>query len=205
MKEQLRPHIIEGIGTFFLTLVIALTGHPLAIGAILMAMVYVGSQYSGAHFNPAVSLAVFIRGKATLGQTVTYITAQILAATAASFAYFFITRQHFSPTPTSPLLPSVIIVELVFTFALCFTVLVVATHERAVPNHYFGLAIGAVLLAGVLAGGEISGGILNPAVVLGSKLVDLAAISVQLPTISIYLGSQLVGGIGAGAVYKAIS
>lgn len=56
-------YITELIGTFFLVLTIAFTGNPIAIGLVLTALVYMGGHISGAHYNPAVSLAIYLRKK----------------------------------------------------------------------------------------------------------------------------------------------
>jgi len=79
-------YVIEFIGTFFLVLTIALavgwdsTIAALAIGSMLMAMVYMGGHISGAHYNPAVTVAVAIRGKCPKSDVVPYIAAQLLGA-----------------------------------------------------------------------------------------------------------------------------
>ena len=83
----MKNYIVEFIGTFFLVLVIGLTGNPIAIGAMLMVMVYMGGPISGAHYNPAITLAILIRKKIAPGQAFTYMIVQVLGACAASVFY----------------------------------------------------------------------------------------------------------------------
>src|SRR4029078_495727 len=80
----MRKYITEFIGTFFLVLVVALTGNALAIGATLMVMIFAGGHVSGAHYNPAVTLAVLIRGKVTSQDAIIYMVVQVIAAIIAA-------------------------------------------------------------------------------------------------------------------------
>lgn len=177
----MRNYLIEFIGTFFLVLVICLTGKdggnmmaPIAIGAVLMVMVYMGGHISGAHYNPAVTLAIFIRGKINIKDSVLYMIAQILGAFAAAMLFNQIWGISIGgPRPdTSINFMKPLAIEMVFTFALVLVVLSVATSKKTAGNHYYGIAIGCTVLAAAIAGGGISGGAFNPAVGLGPILVD---------------------------------
>ena len=90
----MKKYLVEFIGTFFLVLVICLsTGNggnmlaPIAIGAVLMVMVYMGGHISGAHYNPAVTLAILIRGKIGMKDAAIYMVTQIVAAFAAAMLF----------------------------------------------------------------------------------------------------------------------
>ena len=85
----MKRYVMEFIGTFFLTLVISLTGHPIAIGLILMAMIYAGGHISGGHFNPAVSFAMFLEKTLSLNAMLRYWAAQTLGATLALIKLIF--------------------------------------------------------------------------------------------------------------------
>ena len=100
----MNKYLTEFIGTFFLVLTIGLSVlggtpmAPLAIGAVLMVMVYMGGHVSGGHYNPAVSLAVLLRGKLQARDVVPYMTAQVLGAVAAgAFAGGPISGGAFNP------------------------------------------------------------------------------------------------------------
>ncbi|MBI3385409.1 aquaporin [Candidatus Gottesmanbacteria bacterium] len=202
----MNKYLIEFIGTFFLVLTLALTANPIAVGAVLAAMVYMGGYISGGHYNPAVTLAVLIRGKIKMQEAVNYFIVQVLGAFVASFSYFLITSKIFIPKPNPSFsLLATGLVEFLFTFLLAFVVLHVATSEKNKGNQYFGLAIGLALLVGGFAGGKISGAVYNPAIAAGSMLFDFANLAIYLPTLVLYLGMQLLGGLLAGLVYKATS
>src|SRR5882724_5588489 len=126
----MNKYIAEFIGTFFLVLTIGCTGigpgagviAPLAIGAVLMVMVYAGGHISGAHYNPAVTLAVLIRGKVNVTDVIPYILAQLAGAALAAFAVKFL-RAGIDVTAMVPKTGPALLAELLFTFALAYVVL----------------------------------------------------------------------------------
>lgn len=206
MKPLIGKLLIEFIGVFFLTLVIAFTGHPLSIAAVLMALIFAGGAVSGGHFNPAVSLAAWLRGAISVVDFVTYTIVQIAGALLASVVYATIAGTLFQVAlPEGSTLLQAGIIEGLFTGALCFVVLMVATFPKHKGNQFYGLAIGMVLLAGVLAGAEVSGSVYNPAILLGSALQQYTTIVSQTALLSWYLGAQIVGALGAVAAYKIIA
>lgn len=197
--------LVEAIGTFFLVLVIALTGEPIAIGAILIAMVYMGGAVSGAHYNPAVTIALLIRGAVSFGTAVRYILAQCVGAALAGLVYTSLSGEVFFPKPaTGTSIWNILLVEALFTFALATVVLHVATSKKTHDNQYFGLAIGLTVMAAAFAGGPISGGVYNPAVALGPALFQLSSLKTLLPHLTLYLIGPIVGGILASVVYKQL-
>ena len=204
MKEAL----VEGIGTFFLVLVIGLmllppgagVLAPVAIGAVLTAMVYAGGHISGAHYNPAVTLAVWLRGGLEAARVPRYMGAQtvgaILAATVVRICKLDSVVLPGNPDPTAALL-----VELVFTFALAFVVLNVATSKKTAGNSYYGIAIGFTVMAAAYAAGNISGGAFNPAVAIGITLLGLSSVN----NFWIFVVANLVGGALAAVVFRAVN
>jgi aquaporin Z len=199
----------EFLGTFFLVLTIGLTvitGAPmpaLAIGASLMVMVYMGGHVSGAHYNPAVSLAVLLRGKLPAGEFVPYVCAQLLGALAAAFCVYYITGRTVAPAPgetTSAL--QALMVETLYTFALSLTVLNVATAKATAGNSFYGLAIGFAVAVAAFAGGRISGGAYNPAVGVGLVLVNALFGAGNFSWLWLYLAGPLLGGVIAAQVFK---
>ncbi len=202
----MNKYIIEGIGTFFLCLVVALTGNPIAIGAVLCAMVYMGGYISGGHYNPAVTLAVWIRGKIEAREAKMYAISQVVGAIIAALVYFTIKSSTFVPTPGKNVdFIASLLVEILFTFALATTVLHTATSDKTKNNQYYGLAIGLTLMAGAFAGGAISGGVYNPAIGLGTILVDLGNLSANIPHLLLYLIGPLTGGTLAGMVFNTVT
>ncbi len=197
---------MEFIGTFFLTLVVAMTGNALAIGAALCALVYMGGYISGGHYNPAVTIAVWFRGKINTYTGLYYIAVQILGAFIAVLTSYWITKAKFLVAPAVGVAPySIFIVEFLFTFALASVVLNVATSRKNENNHFYGIAIGTVLMAGVFAGAAVSGAAYNPAITIGSWIFNFDQILTAPLNIILYIVAQLLGGLAAAFVYRYTS
>ena len=200
--------LVEFIGTFFLVLVIGLTVidpgagsmAPLAIGAALMAMVYAGGHISGGHYNPAVTLAVWMRGKCDTKDVAPYMVAQTAAGIVAALVVKFL-KVDAIVVPASPDAIRALLVEFLFTFALCYVVLNTATSKKNSGNSYYGFAIGFTVLVGAYAGGAISGGAYNPAVAVGITTMGLSAVG----NIWIFLIGNFAGGAAAATVYKIVN
>jgi len=203
----MRKATVEFIGTFFLVATIGCTGiaagagviPPLAIGAILMVMVYAGGHVSGANYNPAVSLGIFLRGRLSASDMVTYWVAQLLGGAAAATC-IMIFRGH-APSPLEPRIHAAFLAELLFTFALVYVVLNTATAKATAGNSYFGLAIGFTVLAGAFAVGNVSGGAFNPAVAVSAMIMGM------LPwhLLWLYLAADLLGGAAAAVAFRWIN
>jgi aquaporin Z len=173
-----RKLVVEFIGTFFLVYTVCTATNPktgagalapLAIGAVLMVMVFAGGHISGAHYNPAVSTAVLIRGKMTANEWVTYVLTQVAAAALAALLARGISGHAAASALSSN--GKALVAELVFTFALAYVVLNVATARGTDGNSFYGLAIGFTVAAGAFTVGGISGGAFNPAVALGASIL----------------------------------
>lgn len=194
--------LVEFTGTFFLVLVVALSGNPVAIGLILAAMVYMGGYISGAHYNPAVTLGLWVSKKISGNDAIRYIASQLFGGIAASAVYTYIKKGFFLPAPGPQVSwMTAFVVEALFTFALVSVVHHVAATEKTKGNEYYGLAIGMTLLAAATAGGPISGGAFNPAVGVSPLLFDVSGIAAHLGTILLYAAGPLTGGAIAGWVY----
>ena len=205
----MNKYIAEFIGTFFLVLTVGCTVigagtgviAPLAIGASLMVMVFAGGHVSGAHYNPAVTLGVFIRGKLKAADVVPYWIAQILGAALAAFLVGKFLRAGVTVTPMAPKLVPALLAEFLFTFALVYVVLHTATAEGTSGNSFYGLAIGMTVMTGAFAVGDISGAAFNPAVAVGISLMGISAWA----NLWIYLVADLVAGLCAAFVFVAIN
>ena len=201
----MKKYIVEFIGTFFLVLTIGLTVlpaadgviPPLAIGAALMVMVYAAGHISGAHFNPAVTLAVFIRGKCDLKDVVPYWLVQVLAGLAAAQTAVFLVGKSGTPMEIKDV-PQALVAEFLFTFALAYVVLNVATAKATAGNSFYGLAIGMTVMAGAFSVGGISGGSFNPAVAAGLAGMKLLSFS----DIWIHVVADMAGGLVAALAFN---
>lgn len=202
----MNKYLTELIGTFFLVFTIALTSNPIAIGSILMVMIYMGGHISGGHYNPAVTLGVLIRGKIALQDAFKYWIYQLFGAFIAALAYLWFTGKTFAviPAPTCDFLNGTV-AELLFTFALVSVVLNVATTKKTMGNSYFGLAIGFTVMAGAFTVGPISGGAFNPAVALSPAILDTMMGGTAIQFIPMYLLGTLLGGMIAGLMFKVMN
>jgi aquaporin Z len=209
IMKQFRLYCAEFIGTFFLVLTVCIAGvlgyagpyAPIAIGAVLMVMVYATGHISGGQLNPAVTLAAWVRGKLPTREVLPYIIAQVVAGIfAALVAKLFIPPGNPIAAAGLPLYPAML-AEFLYTFALCFVVLNVATAEANADNSFYGLAIGSTVMAGAFTVGRISGGVFNPAVAAG--LVTIGGLP-SLNSLS-YLISELGGGVVAGLAFQALN
>jgi aquaporin Z len=204
----MKKYIVEFIGTFFLMFTVAIAVRsnvpfaPFAIGSILMVMIFAGGHISGGHFNPAVTLAAFLRGRCDKRDVIPYWIAQFGAAVVAAVLANFILHGRVDPAQVAnhPTIGS-FIVEFLFTFALAWTVLNVATSKGTMGNSFYGLAIGFTVLVGAITVGGISGGAFNPAVGLGAWTLGL-----ESPRqFGVYCISDFGGAAVAAFAYRAIN
>lgn len=204
----MKNYVVEFIGTFFLVLVVGLAVAnagamaPVAIGVALMVMVYMGGHISGAHYNPAVTLGVLMRGKISTGEAIAYMIVQIVAGVVAAGLAMYLVGDGFGRPVVGESADAIkaLIVEILFTFALVSVVLQTATNPKTAGNSYYGLAIGFTVLAAAYAGGAISGGAYNPAVGLGGNIV-----AASLSDVWIYIVGPFAGGALAAVVYNIVS
>lgn len=205
----MKKYLVEFIGTFFLVLTVGMTVidpvvavgfAPLAIGAALMIMVYAGGHVSGGHYNPAVTIAVWLRGRCGTADVPAYLGAQVLGAAAASFIALYL-KGNPTLTPKEIVFVPALIAELIGTFALCYVVLNVATAKATAGNSNYGLAIGFTVTVMAYALSGISGGAFNPAVAIGGTLMHL----VKASNLWVYLVANFAAGALAAAAFKFIN
>jgi aquaporin Z len=195
-------YITEFIGTFFLVLIVAITGNVAAIAATLTVMVFAGGHISGAHYNPAVTVAILVRGKIILSHAIIYILVQLVAATlAALLAKWYIGEGLLAPMDLSGKFTRAFIGELAGTFALAYVVLNVATSKGTTGNSFYGLAIGLTVYAMASTFGGISGGAFNPAVAVGATIIN----AFDLKNIWLYLLACTGGGLIAGYLFNFVN
>jgi aquaporin Z len=204
----MNKYLAELIGTFFLVLTVGCTviGHgagplaPLAIGSALMVMIFAGGHISGGHFNQAVTLGVWLRGKCAAKDVVPYMLFQILGAVLAALAVKLL-KGGAAVAPLQPATVPALVAEFLFTFALVYVVLNVATAKGTAGNSFYGLAIGFTVLVGAFSVGNISGGAFNPAVATGISVMGLSSWS----NIWIYLVADFAGAAVAAGAFQALN
>ena len=215
VAENCAPFLMEFVGTFYLCFTVALslattnssTLGSLSIGLILMVMVYTGGSVSGGNFNPAVTLALWLRqapGTSVL-HVIGYVVSQVAGSFAAAGAAVAIVGSpalngtHGYPTPTFEN-DIAISGELLGTFALVHVVLNVATTHANIHNSHFGLSIGFTVFSMAVAFGGITGCALNPAV--GTGLVVFAKAESEISVIWVYWAGPLAGAALAALVFR---
>src|SRR3984885_8566790 len=204
----MKKYLVEFIGTFFLVFTVGMTVidpgigslAPLAIGSALMIMVYAGGHVSGGHYNPAVTLAVWLRGRCPGSDVPGYWISQITGAFAAAWLAVYL-KDNPTVTPAEIKIVPALIAEFVGTFALAYVVLNVATAKATADNSFYGLAIGFTVMVMAFGLGGISGGAFNPAVATGITLMHLAKVS----NLWIYLLGNLAGGAVAAGVFRLVN
>lgn len=204
----MNKYLVEFIGTFFLVFTVGCVvvlgsagpAGPLAIGSALMVMIYAGGHVSGGHYNPAVTLGVWLRGRCPTKDVVPYWVAQVLAAIIASVALSCVKGDAVAKSLTIRIGPA-LLAEFLFTFALVYVVLNSATAKATSGNSFYGLAIGFTVMTGAVAVGDISGGAFNPAVAIGISAMGISPWS----HLWVYLLANLLGGLVAAILFKRIN
>ena len=207
----MRKYVVEFIGTFFLVMAVcsavrmqesnAFTNFaPLAIGLALVAMIYAGGHLSGAHYNPAVSLAVFIRGKMSLVEMIGYWVVQLMAGVIAALIASNIFDYKVTLDTEMQNTVGALFAEILGTFALAYVVLNVATSPKTSNNHYYGLAIGFTIVGMAYAVGPVSGGAFNPAVALGLSAFG----KIDWSVLWVYVAGAFGGGLLAALIYRLL-
>lgn len=203
-----KKYLVEFIGMFLFVLTVGMVVidpgigslAPLAIGSVLMVLVYAGGHISGGHYNPAVTLAVWLRGRCPAADVPAYWVSQILGAFAASYVVLYL-KGNPAVTPADIKTVPALVAELIGTFALCYVVLNVATAKATAGNSYFGLAIGFTVVTMAFALGGVSGGAFNPAIATGITVMHIEKIT----NLWIYLVANFAGGALAAVAFRFIN
>jgi aquaporin Z len=165
-----------------------------------MVMVFAGGHISGGHYNPAVTLGVWLRGKCEVKDVAPYMIFQVIGSVFAALAVKYL-KTGAAVTPMSLNTLPALLAEFLFTFALVFVVLNTATAKGTAGNSFYGLAIGFTVMTGAFAVGSISGGAFNPAVAVGISVMGVAA----WPNIWIYWLAELTAGAAAALLFKVVN
>ncbi len=188
--DAYKPYVSEFVGTFALVFIgaaavlanqlapaasIGLIGIALAHGLVLMAMIYALASFSGAHFNPAVTVAMVAHGRMGWKEGIRYILSQLAGAALAGYLLLSlfnnVPMEKIYGFPLTLPISGGVLLEAVLTFFLVGVIYGVAVNKRAPPAIY-GLAIGSVLVFDILAGGAFTGAAMNPARAFGPALAS---------------------------------
>lgn len=205
-----RKYVVEFVGTFFLVMTICMTAvggagqlAPMAAGLMLIVIMYSGFHISGGHFNPAVSLAVYLRGKLNAGDVLPYIVGQFLGGTLAAMLAGFLVSSMGVPE-VSPkeldIVPS-LIAELLGTILFVYVFLNLTTVRKTAGNVFYGLALGCTLIATMYAFGGVSVGAFNPAIALSLTMANLTSWG----SIWIFLVANFAGGVLAAFLSQYVN
>lgn len=204
----MRSYVAEFLGAFFVVFTALSTAAvspvlcALSVGAVVVACIWVGAHISGAHFNPAVTFAVYLRGGLSLLDLWSYWAAQLggaFVAAVAGLAVSPVSGSGFDVSVPTELMPAML-VEFLFTFALVYVVLSVGPSRHQEKNVFYGLAVGLVVLAGILTVSGISGAAFNPAVAFGMTVDGEFA----WQAIWVYVGAELCGAVAAAGVMSRV-
>ncbi len=204
----MNKYLTEFIGTFFLVLTIGCSViiggsgviAPLAIGSALMVMIYAGGHVSGGHYNPAVTLGVWLRGRCPSKDVLPYWVAQVFAAAVAAVILNYLKGEN-SAKPMVLRPGPALLAEFLYTFALVYVVLNSATAKANAGNSFYGLAIGFTVMTGAFAVGSVSSAAFNPAVAIGISIMGLSAWA----NLWIYIMANFAGGFAGALAFKFIN
>lgn len=212
ISKTLSSLLSEFLGTFMLVVTVGFNvlggsaAPAFSIAASLMSMIYALGNVSGAHFNPAVTLAILLSGRGKieggLGMAFGYMCVQVIGGICAGLVYAHTMGKAFALGPVAPYgWPAAAFAEIVFTFVLCFVVLSVATIKEP-SKDMFGLAIGSCVTVGGYAIGAVSGGSLNPAVSIGIDFANLVMGGGKFYHSLAYTGMEFLGAaLAVGTFY----
>mgnify|MGYP003455046277 CR=1 FL=1 len=200
----MRAYVMELLGTFLLTFFIAFSGEPTVVGLVLMALVYLGIHISGAHYNPAVTTAAFVRGKIDLQRGLTYVGMQFAGASAAFWVYNMVTGNMWGGDLMPSDAPAVAFgMEVLLTSILCLVILTVGMGSRYRGGMVHGLVIGFTFVA--LVG---IGGVMNPAIAAGAilegSLIGMPVLQ-DIPSLFSYIVAPLVAAVGSAYLYQYLN
>ncbi|SMO63107.1 MIP/aquaporin family protein [Gracilimonas mengyeensis] len=199
----MKSYVMEAIGAFFLVLVYGFTSDALAVGLTLMALIYIGFKVSGAHYNPAVSIAFFLQRKISGADLAGYVAAQLIGGFLSAGALFFLSSGVFylDPPPSTDLYQQAF-AEVGFTFLFVMVMLTFSLPKSPRNFQTVGLAAGLTFTGILLAGTPVSGGVFNPAISIGTALFDLLSGGNSYVHALLYTLAPVAGGSIAAGLYS---
>ena len=197
-------YLVEFIGTFLLLTIIGFFKNPLIIGVGLSLLIYLGAKFSGAHYNPAVSISFYLKKTISLRTCIKYIFFQVSGATSSATILSIIGKNLIINPSTEESIFLIIASEFFFTFLMMFVILVVAIYPITKGNNYYGIAIGLTVSLGIYLVGNISGAVFNPSVFIGPSLIDYLNGGNTINNIYLYVFSAVAGSLFAVLIYNKL-
>ena len=195
-------YLTEFLGTFFLVFIIGLSSNPLVIGLGLSILIYLGAKFSGAHYNPAVSISFYLKKTISISVCFLYVVCQIFGAISAALLISILTeRLVLEPNLNEPYF-LIILSELFFTFLMILVIFLVAIYPKTKGNKYYGIVIGLTVSLGIFFVGNISSAVFNPAVFIGPAFVDYLNNGDAIQHIYLYSTVTTAGGLLAIIIYN---
>ena len=200
----MKKYVLELIGTFFIVFTVGLGSNPLSVGFAYIAMIYIGFNISGAHYNPVISLLMFLKKKIDVKDLIFYIIFQIIGACLAATSIAMMKSNMQIQPVLGDSIYSVIFMEAIFTFFIIFAYLTVTSNDLK-KNSFYGLVVGLPLIVGIFSAAPVSGAVFNPAVSIGPSIIDiLTGEGVSQYFTWYYLVGPILGGILAYFINKLI-
>ena len=212
MYQNLK-YLAELIGTFALVFcgtgaivindvtngIVSHVGIAMTFGLIVTVMIYTFGHISGAHINPAVSIAFATTGKFNPKDLMPYIIAQLIGAFLASGILTYLFQVHENLGATFPIgeWQQTFILEIILTYFLMLVILFVGQNKKV--NQFTGIAVGATVLLEALFAGPISGASMNPA-----RSIAPAIISGNIGQLWIYIFAPIIGALMASLTWKIV-
>lgn len=195
--------LAEFIGVFFLTAAIGLSASPISAGVVLIALIYIGTHLTDAHFNPAISFSAWIRGKIELHELTEYVTGQVLGAISGAVFVWWVSKIAYAPTPArSTGTFEFIALELLLSFLFILLFLCMMYPAKRRRNPVFGIVIGIGLIGCYLIAEPIIGLGLNPGTTGGFILMDYINNGGSYQYYPVYLLAPGIAAIGAAYAHK---
>ena len=193
----MKKYILELIGTFFIVFTVGLGSNPLAVGFAYISMIYIGFNISGAHYNPVISIVMFLKKKIDTKNLILYVLFQILGSCLAALSISVMKSNMQIQPVLADSIYSVLFIEAIFTFFIVLAYIRV-TSEELKNNSFYGLVIGLPLIVGMFSASAVSGAVFNPAVSIGPSLIDIVTKDgVSQYFTWYYLIGPILGGIFA--------
>ncbi|XWN36440.1 MAG: aquaporin [Balneola sp.] len=199
-------YLVELVGSYFLVLAYGISGDAFAIGFILSAFIYIGALTSGSHYNPAISVGAFFLKRITATELLGYVIFQLIGAFLAASSVLLISSYVFYvETPINSLFYEQLSVEIILTFVLALVAFVAWIGN---PNHKsvatYSFIMGFTLVALYMMAENISGAVFNPAISLGTSVLDYFLGGASYKDIPVYTLGPVVGASLAAFMYKFI-